>query len=599
MESAKISDSVVAGMMASAVDRETIVSLWSSFITPQNTSDDTLKDIRAPGYAPPEILPKTVVFPGNNMEDADYTVLAQLGEGGMGVVFEARQNHLDRTVALKMIRPGRAGDPFARASFFHEAVITAGLEHPGIVPVLEFGRDQGGRDFYVMKKATGVPWGRVIREKTIEENLAIFDRVVDVVAYAHSRGILHRDLKPANILLGDFGEVWVGDWGVAIARGPDGSFRHAHPGGTPQYMPPEMARGDAGSLGPRSDVYLLGAILLEIVTGKPPHCADTALGAILAAAANAITTNGDHPLTKVIWKALTDSPADRYASIAELRDAIDKCLAMDTCRSHMVTAEQLYKKAARDGDYALFQKAVAEYDSALATSPENSQAKRGRFQALATYSHKALANGEYDLALTIIEPETANSAKATALAQAIVQERERVARKKRWLRVVRVVFYAAILLGLGGTFYVVKRGGLPFLYPTPNISPEQAHNDRINHLYYSIRNELRPLMISLMEAGAKDAGRRRSGILEKYDEMTGILTRCDEELRVPVQEDFARKEAGIRYALEQLPRLSEVLMEIKAIDDTLSGQRQSPVPELERRFIRFAEFVKAYRRKET
>ena len=599
VEPSEVPDSVVADMMAGAVDRETLTSLWSDFITPQSTPGDTLKDFHTPGYTPPEILPKTVSFSGDGMEGADYTILSQLGEGGMGVVFEARQNNLDRTVALKMIRPERADEPLARACFFYEAVITAGLEHPGIVPVLEFGRAQDGRDFYVMKKATGVPWSRGIRQKTLEENLAIFDRVADVVGYVHTRGIIHRDLKPSNVLLGDFGEVWVGDWGVAVARGPDGTYRHAHPGGTPGYMPPEMARGDAGSLGPRSDVYLLGAILFEIVTGTPPHRANTALDAILKAAANTIMTNGDHPLMKVIWKALSNSSTDRYGSVTELRGAIDQCLAADTCRSHMVAAEQFFKKATREGDYALFQKAVAEYDLALAVSPANGQANQGRLRVLSAYSRKALANGEYDLALTIIEPETVNSAKAADLARTIGQEKKRVARKKRRLRVVRILFYAVILLGLGGTLYVVKRGGLPFLYPQPNISPDQAHNDRINHLYYSIRNELRPLMISLVEAGAKDAGRRRSGILEKYDEMTIILARCDEELRVPVQDDFARKEAGIQYTLKQLPRLTELLVEIKAIDDTLVGKRQSPVPELERRFARFVEFVEAYRRKET
>jgi len=447
VESSKYSDSMVAGMMAGAVDRETLTSLWSSFITPQSTPCDTLKDFRTPGYTPPEILPKTVSFPRDGMEGADYTVLSQLGEGGMGVVFEARQNHLDRTVALKMIRSGRAGDPLARACFFYEAVITAGLEHPGIVPVLEFGRDQDGRDFYVMKKATGVPWSRVIRDKTLEDNLAIFDRVADVVGYAHTRGIIHRDLKPSNVLLGDFGEVWVGDWGVAVACGPDGTFRHAHTGGTPGYMAPEMALGDAGSLGPRSDVYLLGAILHEIIAGTPPHAADNALTAILEAATNGVVANGNHPLTKVVRKALADSPEDRHASVGELRDAIGSHITMDLCQSHIDAAETLYEEAVRKDGYALFQKTITEYDAALATDPDSQSALRGKLRTLATYSRKALSNGEYDLALTIIDPAVSSWDEAASLVDAIKNAKlDAVHRKKRASRIQAVIFGTAVIL---------------------------------------------------------------------------------------------------------------------------------------------------------
>lgn len=599
MESSKISNSVVAGMMAGAVDRETITSLWSSFITPQSTPGDTLKDIRAPEYKSPEILIKTVAFPGNGLADADYTLLSQLGEGGMGVVFEALQNHLGRTVALKMIRPERAGDPLARAGFFYEAVITAGLEHPGIVPVLEFGRAQDGRDFYVMKKATGVPWSQVIRKNTLKENLAIFDRVADVVTYAHSRGILHRDLKPANILLGDFGEVWVGDWGVAIAKGTDGTYHHAHPGGTPQYMPPEMARGDTGSLGPRSDVYLLGAVLMEIVTGKPPHQAETALDTILEAAANVITSVGDHPLMATIWKALAESADARYASVLELRGAIGECLAMERCRLHIAEAETLFKKAARDGDYALFQKAIAEYDSALVACPENGQARHNRLKTLAAYSRKALANGEYDLALTIIEPEIMNSTKAAALADMISKQKERAARRLRRSRIIMAVLFMAILLGAGGGVYIymTNRDGITSMVSALSTYDERKQQNRGLGLYSGIRNEMRWLATDLSTAIASDNS-RKSGIHDKYGAMMEILLRCDEEFRFPDQTNTARKDAACRYVLEQYPRLSELMSEIKAIDSTLSiPRRQSPVPELERKFARFTEFIEEYRQK--
>ncbi len=577
MESSDIADAVVVDMIAGAVNLGTITSLWSSFITPQTTPGDTLRGVYAPRYAPPEILPKTVSFSGDGMVEADYTILSQLGEGGMGVVFEARQNHLDRVVALKMIRPERAGDPVARACFFYEAVITAGLEHPGIVPVLEFGQAQDGRDFYAMKKAAGVPWSRVLRKKTLEENLAVFDRVTDVAAYAHSRGILHRDLKPANVLLGDFGEVWVGDWGVAVARGADGTYRHAHPGGTPQYMPPEMARGDAGSLGPQSDVYLLGAILLEMVTGRPPHPAGSAWDAILSAAANMCSMDSDHPLMEVIRKALSETPADRYASVQELRDAVAGCLAMERCRAHMAAAEKNFHDASRDGEYALFQKAIAEYDAALAACPEYNPARRDRLRTLIAYSRRALANGEYDLALTIIEPRMMDSEQAAQLVKEIVRKKKSVARKGRRSRFTMAVVRVAVLsiVGVALVTYLTRWDGPVRLYAAVMTPRAVAQRNSITIHYYSFDTEIQRLQTTLGDIVAVDAYRQsETGIPEKCEEirsicyhfMTDYSSSGYAENALTEQEyaknALAKQEAACRYIVEQQQRLEKLIYEL-------------------------------------
>lgn len=152
------------------------------------------------------------------------------------------------------------------ADFYYEAVVSANLDHPGVVPILDFGVSQDGCAFYAMQKVNGTSWHRLLPTMSLEENLAVLDKVADIVGHAHARGILHRDIKPANIILGNAGEVWLADWGVAIQKEVDGGFRHAPPGGTPHYMAPEMAACDMARLGYRSDVYLLGATLATTIS---------------------------------------------------------------------------------------------------------------------------------------------------------------------------------------------------------------------------------------------------------------------------------------------------------------------------------------------
>ena len=187
----------------------------------------------------------------------------------------ARQASIDRHVAIKMIRRDMAADADQRQKFLAEAVVTGDLDHPNIVPIYDLGIDDAGALFYSMKRVKGTPWIKVIRKKSLDENLEILMKVADAVAFAHSRGVVHRDLKPENVMLGDFGEVLVMDWGLALLAP---RFRHLGSitqsggmGGTPAYMAPEMASGPLERIGPPSDVYLLGAILYEIITGRPPH----------------------------------------------------------------------------------------------------------------------------------------------------------------------------------------------------------------------------------------------------------------------------------------------------------------------------------------
>jgi serine/threonine protein kinase len=192
-----------------------------------------------------------------------YELLSILGRGGMGVVYLARDTVLDREVALKIV-DGPSGEG-------NEARILARLEHPGIVPVHDFGELPDGRLFYAMKRVRGDRLDRwMAAGRDLPARLAVFLRVCEAVAFAHAHGVIHRDLKPENVMVGEFGEVLVLDWGIAHIRGAGGDVRGASPGvvGTPDYMAPEQARGEA-SVDHRADVYALGAMLESIADVVP------------------------------------------------------------------------------------------------------------------------------------------------------------------------------------------------------------------------------------------------------------------------------------------------------------------------------------------
>jgi serine/threonine protein kinase len=255
---------------------------------------------------------------------ADYDLVKKLGEGGMGVVYAGRQASIDRTVAIKMLKPNMAADQSQRNKFLSEAVITGDLDHPNIVPIYDLGANDEGALFYAMKCVHGTPWDECIRQKSLSENVEILLKVCDAVAFGHSRGIIHRDLKPENTMLGGFGEVLVMDWGLALPFGKFEKSRSITPsasmGGTPAYMAPEMATGPFDRKGPASDIYLLGAILYEIVTGHPPHRGKDVMKCLFAAARNEILpTDKQSELIDIARRAMSTSTEDRYPTVQEFQ----------------------------------------------------------------------------------------------------------------------------------------------------------------------------------------------------------------------------------------------------------------------------------------
>lgn len=246
---------------------------------------DPAETLQHPPDSSPMSGAEPVVVPGPG-EGERLRLGGLLGEGGMGRVHRATQSSLGREVAVKGLRPEVRG-PQARRLLLQEAWVTGALEHPNIVPLYALSSDEGGWPLLVLKRIEGEPWSQLLGDPEAARrhgasdllawNLGVLQQVCQAVHFAHSRGILHRDLKPANVMIGAFGEVYLVDWGLAV------SLRAEHAGriplardehrvaGTPHYLAPEMLRGDGAALSPRTDVYLLGGLLYEILTGEPPH----------------------------------------------------------------------------------------------------------------------------------------------------------------------------------------------------------------------------------------------------------------------------------------------------------------------------------------
>jgi serine/threonine-protein kinase len=270
-------------------------------------------------------------------------VLRELARGGMGCIHPATDRHLLRHVALKRLERSLADEPYYRDGFIAEAQITGQLEHPNIVPVHELAFDEQGALYFTMKLVLGTsledwllqPGHELGSSARLERGLEILLKVCDAVAYAHHRGVVHRDLKPSNVMVASFGQVYVMDWGLARLTRIAPSYRRRAevPGmvGTIAYMAPEQAGGDPAQMDERTDVFGIGAILYEILSGHGPYGAATsddvlltrvragAVGSIDAATAGLGLAK---PIRAIAERATQPSPNQRYQSVLELRDDI-------------------------------------------------------------------------------------------------------------------------------------------------------------------------------------------------------------------------------------------------------------------------------------
>lgn len=314
----------------------------------------------------------------------DYELLEEIGRGGMGVVYRARQVSLGRIVALKMVSQGELASPADLARFRAEAAAAGNLDHPHIVPVYEVG-ERDGRPYFSMKYIGGTTLARRLADGPLpaRETARLMLPVCRAVAHAHEHGIVHRDLKPSNILIDEQGQPHVSDFGLAkrfvplsiaaparrgeTASAPENATRDfdvvhlTRTGailGTPSYMSPEQAAGSRGTVGPASDVYSLGAILYQCLTGRPPFQAASPLDVVMMVLEQepvlpqVLNPKADLDLQMIALKCLQKPPELRYRSAAALADDLAAYLANEPISARSTNITQLISRIMRETHHA-------------------------------------------------------------------------------------------------------------------------------------------------------------------------------------------------------------------------------------------------------
>jgi serine/threonine-protein kinase len=341
-----------------------------------------------------------------------------IGEGGMGEVWACEDSRIGRRVAMKVVHPRLTSSLEYTTRFVREALVQGQLEHPSVVPVYDIGVDEHGAAFFTMKRVRGVTLDRIVAELvqhpeaeagrfTRRRLLTAFSSACLAVDFAHQRGVMHRDLKPANIMLGDYGEVYVLDWGLAkvlsdpsipeeervTVDGPDLPERAATKGlvGTAGYMSPEQVQGALEAIEPTSDVYALGAILFELLALVPLHpgtdleaVQSTLAGIDARPSVRAPQREAPPELDQVCVRATAFDSRERTPSARELHEAIERfldgarneALRKDMALKHARSAADAIERSRSDAGVPLEarREAMREIGSALALDPGNEQA---------------------------------------------------------------------------------------------------------------------------------------------------------------------------------------------------------------------------------
>jgi hypothetical protein len=372
--------------------------------------------------------------------EPEFVLHEEIGRGGMATVWSAAQVGLGREVAVKRVR--EPGDKAGERLLLREAMLTGQLEHPNIVPVHQLVVDARG-PAVVMKRIAGKTWDQLIESPKVnlDAHLDILVQTMNAVAFAHSKGVLHRDIKPENVMVGDFGEVYLLDWGVARRLSDPPSSAVV---GTASYMAPEMADGKADE---RTDVFLLGATLHEVLTGALRHEAADQLGLLYAAL---YVEPYDYPpdvpaeLGELCNRACARAPEERFPSVLAMREALHRFrehraakLLNERALAQLVALEACLggERSSYSEAQRLFSDARHGFDAALRVWPDNVEAQVGLSRAVRAMLDHELARRNLAGAQALLEllgpDESECRARVAALELELEREQQRVASLER------------------------------------------------------------------------------------------------------------------------------------------------------------------------
>lgn len=546
-------------------EKSRVTAMWKGMATPVTSPRMTVKaaeETRADTRKTTLVVKPRDVRQTSEPDSisADYELLNLIGEGGMGVVYAARQASIDRVVAVKMLNAEIAGDSEQRHKFLSEAVVTGELDHPNIVPIYDLGSNESGALFYSMKRVVGTPWLDVITKYALPQNLEILMKVADAVAFAHSRGVIHRDLKPENVMLGGFGEVLVMDWGLALSTGTfrkTGSITQSSSmGGTPAYMAPEMATGPVDRVTAASDIYLLGGMLYEVITGQPPHTGKNIMNCLYAAARNEIQpTQHSGELVDIALRAMSTDPANRYATVQDFQAAVRAYQSHSESIVLSTRAENDLQEAERTKNYQTFARALFGFQEAVALWSGNTKASKRLVDAKLAYAQAATHKEDYDLAASLLEerePKHADLRKKIAAAQ-----RERQARQTR-LKMLRLV-----AAGLLMTVFTVVSVAFVVVYNywnEANVAKTKAEEAQGNLVVAN-----KGLATKTAEAEANERDAKASAIAARES-----ATRAETNLKLATEAQEAEK--AERAQREYQAYVAQIGLSAAKIEENAAGQ---------------------------
>lgn len=418
----------------------------------------------------------------------DYSLKNIIGQGGFGEVWDSIQTSMGRTVAVKRLKDaGEITDTKLQSEsyqelkldFRREAITTSLLEHPNIVPVHDLGEDEKGRPLLAMKLLKGDTWDSLLRNdrkvlttpEMIQKHLPILIDVSQAVAFGHSKGIIHRDLKPSQVMVGEYGEVILMDWGIALLYDPgklDSDFEdmmdqlaptHEHavnPAGTPAYMAPEQTKESASDIGPWTDVYLLGGILYYILAGCAPHACGNAAEAFRHASKGKVKPPKfrkpeyeiPDELDTICVKALEELPHDRYTNVQEFIEAVQSYISGSTRKSESkeITKTVINELEGEIKDYQRLNELQNSLIRAINLWPDNLEANNLQKKLAKDFVVLAMEND--DLVLARLMLRSIQDINLEAKLQIELEKKEALLRRDKQRRLLLNILIAILVVVL-------------------------------------------------------------------------------------------------------------------------------------------------------